>query len=428
MKHLALGLALAAGLASPAAAEPVTVNLARFFGACEDAGTDTHTSVGEACIIQSIINAASQEIPDVTVKTLPTDWGNYYDHVKAMFAAGDPPDIFVIHRSSIPEFASLGALADIGPDLEAAGIDMSDWTEGAKKAVTYDGKIVAVPMDFHANLWHVNMDIMKKAGLVKDGKPILPHSPEELLAQAKKVKEVTGKDYLAADFSQFPIGVRLVLSLIWQQGSNIFDGDTATIDTPEALNAVKAITQLFDGGYANPKLNYADSQQEFLNGNAAVLVNGTWVVNEYTKQAENPDTGLKDYYVSDFPQLFDQPATWADNHTWAIPSTLKDRNPEKYKAALQVAAFIYNHDADWARTGHMAVRKSVLESKAYRDLPHRAEYVGTEKIARDTPASPEYSKIQDTLNRNLQSIWLTGKDPKKALAEAQNEVQDILDQ
>ncbi|TNE93103.1 MAG: extracellular solute-binding protein, partial [Rhodobacteraceae bacterium] len=117
MKHLALGLALAAGLASPAAAEPVTVNLARFFGACENAGTDTKTSVGEACIIQSIINAASKEIPDVTVKTLPTDWGNYYDQVKAMFAAGDPPDIFVIHRSSIPEFASLGALADIGPDL-----------------------------------------------------------------------------------------------------------------------------------------------------------------------------------------------------------------------------------------------------------------------------------------------------------------------
>jgi multiple sugar transport system substrate-binding protein len=45
----------------------------------------------------------------------------------------------------------------------------------------------------------------------------------------------TGKDYLAADFAQFPIGVRLVLALMWQQGENIFDERrTATIDTEAA--------------------------------------------------------------------------------------------------------------------------------------------------------------------------------------------------
>jgi multiple sugar transport system substrate-binding protein len=33
--------------------------------------------------------------------------------------------------------------------------------------VTYNGKIYGVPMDFHANLWHVNMDIMEQAGLVE---------------------------------------------------------------------------------------------------------------------------------------------------------------------------------------------------------------------------------------------------------------------
>lgn len=428
MKRLALGLALAAGLATNVAAAPITINLARFFGACENAGTDTHTTVGEACIIQSIINAANEKIPGVKINTLPTDWGNYYDHIKAMFAAGNPPDIFVIHRSALPEFASIGALADVGPDLKSVGIDTSDWTDGAKKAVTYGKHIYAVPMDFHANLWHVNMDIMKQAGLVKDGKPILPHSPAELLAQAKLVKEKTGKDYLAADFSQFPIGVRLVLSLIWQQNSNIFNGNKATIDTPQALNAVDAITQLFKGGYADPKLNYADSQQAFLNGKAAVLVNGDWVVGDFTNQVKKPDVALKHYYVSTFPQLFQSPATWADNHTWAIPASLKKNDPKKYHAALEVAAFIYNHNLDWARTGHMSVRKSVLNSAAYKALPHRAEYIDTPSIAKDVPRTVHYNKIQDVLNRNLQSIWLTGKDPKKALAEAQSEVQDILDQ
>ncbi len=423
MRNVLLTAACAATLATGAFAQEIT--LGRFFGACEDAGTDTTTSTGEACIIQSIINAADAELDGISINTLPTDWGNYYDQIKAAYAGGTPPDVHVMHRHRIPEFAGLGALAEISGDLEAAGIDPDDWSPAALEAVTYNGGIYGVPMDFHANLWHVNMEIMAEAGLVEDGKPVLPSSPEELLAHAQQVKEATGKDYLAADFAQFPIGVRVVLALIWQQGANIFTEDgTATINTEAGRNAVTAITQLFDAGLADPQLNYADSQQAFLNGEAAILVNGTWVVDFYTAEAAKEEVGLDDYYVADFPTLFDTGATWADSHMWAIPSTL---DGEKKAAALKVLAFINDHNIDWARTGHMAVRKSVVESDAYRSLPHRDEYTGTAAIAKDTPPSQRYGAIQDVLNRELQAIWLTGKPVEDALDDAELEVQDLLD-
>ena len=183
---------------------------------------------------------------------------------------------------------------------------------------------MGVPMDFHANLWHLNMEVMDAAGLVDEsGAPILPSSPAEMLEHAKAVKDATGQNYLAADFAQFPLGVRLVLALVWQQGANVFDGDTATIDTPEVRNAIAAVTDLFDAGLANPQLNYADSQQAFLNGEAAVLVNGTWVVDLYDSEAANTETALSNYYAADFPTLFDEGATWADSHMWAIPAPLE---------------------------------------------------------------------------------------------------------
>jgi multiple sugar transport system substrate-binding protein len=425
MRHLIIGIAAAATVATGIQAQDVT--LARFFGDCEGAGTDTSTSVGEACIIQSIINAASAEIEGVTVNTLPTDWGNYYDQIKAAYAAGSPPDVHVMHRHRVPEFAALGALADLSGDLEAVGIDPSDWTESAREAVSYEGRIYGVPMDLHANLWHINMGLMEEAGLVEGGEPVLPSSPEELLEHARMMKEATGQDYLAADFAQFPIGVRLVLALVWQQRSNIFTEDgTATINTEEARTAVETITQLFDAGYANPQLNYADSQQAFLNGEAAVLVNGTWVVDLYTAEAVKAETGLETYRVADFPTLFDGGATWADSHMWVIPSPLQ-ASEDDYMSALKVLAFINEHNIDWARTGHMAVRESVLESDEYRDLPHRAHYTGTTDIARDTPPSERYGAIQDVLNRELQAIWLTGKPVEDALMDAEFEVQDLLD-
>ena len=423
MKHVLFSAAAAATLATGVFAQEVT--LGRFFGACEDAGTDTTTSTGEACIIQSIINAADAELDGITINTLPTDWGNYYDQIKAAYAGGTPPDVHVMHRHRIPEFAGLGALAEISDDLEAADIDPNDWSPAALDAVSFNGGIYGVPMDFHANLWHVNMDVMAEAGLVEDGKPVLPSSPEELLAHAQQVKDATGKDYLVADFAQFPIGVRLVLALMWQQNANIFTDDgTATINTDAGKNAVTTITQLFDAGLANPQLNYADSQQAFLNGEAAILVNGTWVVDFYTEQAADPEVGLANYYVADFPTLFETGATWADSHMWAIPSTL---DGDKKVAALKVLAFINDHNIDWARTGHMAVRKSVVESAAYTSLPHRDEYTGTAAIAKDTPPSERYGAIQDVLNRELQAIWLTGKSLDDALDDAELEVQDLLD-
>lgn len=427
MKHVILASAVTAMSVTGVAAQEIS--LGRFFGACEDAGTDTTTSVGEACIIQSIINAADAELDGVTIETLPTDWGNYYDQIIAAYAGGEPPDVHVMHRHRVPQFAGLGALANLTDDLAAAGIDTSDWAPAALDAVSYEGGIYGVPMDFHANLWHVNMEIMEAAGLVNDdGTPVLPSSPEELLEHAAMVEAATGQDYLAADFAQFPLGVRTVLALVWQQGSNIFSDDgTATIDTEAARNAITAITQLFDAGYADATLNYADSQQAFLNGEAAILVNGTWVVDFYDAEAANPDVALSDYYVADFPTLFSEGATWADSHMWAIPASVQRDDPETYAAALQVLAFINEHNIDWARTGHMAVRSSVLASEDYAGLPHRDEYTGTASIARDTPASESYGAIQDVLNRELQAIWLTGKSVDDALSDAELEVQDLLD-
>ncbi len=219
------------------------------------------------------------------------------------------------------------------------------------------------------------------------------------------VKDATGQDYLAADFAQFPIGVRVVLALMWQQNANIFTDDgTATINTEAGQNAVTAITQLFDAGFANPQLNYADSQQAFLNGEAGILVNGTWVVDFYTAEAAKEEVGLDNYYVADFPTLFETGATWADSHMWAIPASLEG---ESRAAALKVLAFINDHNIDWARTGHMSVRTSVVESEAYQSLPHRDEYTGTAAIA--------------TRHATIRALW---RDPGRAEPRASGDLVD----
>jgi len=68
----------------------------------------------------------------------------------------------------------------------------------------------------------------------------------------------------------------------------------------------------------------------------------------------------------------------------------------------------------------------VLASDAFKKLPHRSEYVGTASIARALPPIQNQRGIQDVMVSGLSAVWLTGQDPKAALAGMQSRVDRIL--
>ncbi|MGI9450124.1 MAG: extracellular solute-binding protein [Geminicoccaceae bacterium] len=426
-RWLKIGLFLSGcglGLSTDAYAADIALTVGRFFGPCTDADPKIEQANGEACIIQAIFNTFSDQDNAINIDMQPANWDRYYEQLEENYDKGTPPDVHILHRHRLPDFFEAKVLAPLGDDLVKAGIDIADWEPHALNAVTIDDVIFGVPFDMHANLWHINLALLSKAGLVgDDGRPILPQSPGEMLDHAKRVKEATGKAYLAADFTQFPIGVRAVLSLLWQQGQNIHNGLEVTIDTPEMRAALTTMTDLFDAGYADPSHDYEHAQEAFLNDQVAILINGTWAVEFYDREASKAEVTLTDYDVANFPTLFDQPATWADSHLWVIPADLKERVPEKYEAALKLLAWINDHNLDWARTGHLATRTSVLESQAYETLPHRLDYKLSATITHDIPPSTAYNDVQDVLTRNLQSIWRGKKSLDKALADAEIEVE-----
>ena len=103
-------------------ASAVDITIARFFGDCEDAGSDTKATSGEACIIQSIINAFNEQNPDINVTTEVLDWGQTYNILQTRYADNSAPDIHIMHRHRIPQFSSIGAIADLSGELEKYGI------------------------------------------------------------------------------------------------------------------------------------------------------------------------------------------------------------------------------------------------------------------------------------------------------------------
>lgn len=406
--------------------EGTTISLARFFGDCEETtqGVTDLSQAGTECeAIQIITNKFNAENEwGIEVERLGgSEWNSFYDALNTSIAGGSPADIVNMHAHTLPTYASRGNI--ISFDAESVGIDLSDATSSAAAGVTWDGETYAVPFDLHAVLAHLNVDIFVESGLVDaEGNPVLPTSPEEFLEAAKKVKETTGKYFVSMAYVTDPMGFRLFSALVNQQGGELVAADgTVNIDSPEAAAALEFLNTLVDEGYADVTVDYSGSVSQFLDGNAALLVNGTWVVNEYDSTA--PFT----YQATDFPTLYDEPATWAASHVWALPRQSGD-DPVRYRAALEFAQFLYDNTETWAiATGHVSPRTSVLESSVYAAAPQRANYVDTAlSTGRLVPQVENWQAAEDAIFEQISSTWLSGKSVADALTEAQNRVEQAL--
>jgi len=423
---------LVATLGTTPALAATEITLFRFFGGCSDEYanvTDLSKAVGECGIIQVLTNKFNAENKEgITVKTQSVEWGVYYDRLSANVAGRTPPDIAVMHRSVLPNYQVRNLLQPLGKDFATVGIDTADFVPVARDAVTANGEVWALPFDLHALLWHVNADLFIKAGLVDaNGQPKMPTSPAELLQHAETMKARTGKAYFAIPSGADPMPAWQYLSWVWQQGGNIVDAEkkAAQLESKESKEALRLLNALYAAGHANRKHDYAGAQQAFLAGEAAVLVNGTWGVDTYAAQAGASQSALKNYVVRDMPSLYGKEAVWSDSHTWVLPKQSKP-DAAKQKAALTFLKFLNDNNLQWARTGHLPVRASVLKSAEMQALPHRAEYTRTATIATAMPAIQYQRAHMDLLVNELNSTWLVNKDPNKALTDAQRAASHIL--
>jgi len=403
--------------------EGTTVTMSRMFGDCEETTqgvTDTAKAASECEAIQILTNKFNAENAyGITVERLGgADWNSYYDAFNASVAGGEPADIANLHDYSVSDYAKRGQLVPF--DAKANGIDLSDATEQAQGSVVYDGETVAVPFDSHAILAHVNTDILAQAGYMDaDGRPIMPTNAAELLEMAKAVKDKTGTYLMSMGFANDDMAWRVFFSLVGQQGSALIGEDGAVqIDTPEAAAALEVMNELIDGGYIHTTADYAGSIDEWKDGKSAILVNGTWVVNEYAA------TAPFGYAVTDFPTVFDESAVWASSHMWVLPRQ-KDNDPVKYRAALEFAKFLYDNTDVWAiATGHIAPRVSVIESTEYLEAPNREFYTETAlSNIRFVPQIENWTAVKDLIHAQLEEVWFNGKDISAALSEAQSRVE-----
>jgi ABC-type glycerol-3-phosphate transport system substrate-binding protein len=108
-------------------------------------------------------------------------------------AGGNPPDVAGHYSAQVPAYAEKGALMDLGPLAEQAGIKRSDYVTHYYDLGVYQGKLWALPTTPASIALHWNKRLFREAGLDPE---VPPKTIEELDEWAERMTkwEVTLPD------------------------------------------------------------------------------------------------------------------------------------------------------------------------------------------------------------------------------------------
>jgi multiple sugar transport system substrate-binding protein len=115
-------------------------------------------------------------------------------------------------------------------------------------------------------------------------------------------------------------------------------------------------------------------------------INGVWEVPTMVDLQAKGE--LFDWGAVQLPTFFDQPATWADSHAFAIPANQgEEMAPEHRKAVMEVIGWMAKNSAFWATAGHIPAYGPVRESEEFKTMEPNATYSSLAETAVFDPRS-----------------------------------------
>lgn len=374
---------------------------------------------GEAYIMTNLINQFNKEQDEILIREEPMAWGDYYNKLLAALVAGNPPDLAMMHRSSLTDFVERDAVIPLDDYLSSKIKD--DYLENIRSAVTYNNKMYALPLDTHPIILFYNKNVLKEAGLVdENGKEVLPKTFEEFYAFCQQVKNRTGKQALVIE-EYWNLGERLWLTIYKNLGGRLEDENgNFIIERDIAIKTYSEILKFFEEGLSE-FVGYETGRALFITDEAAFDIDGVWTIAAFEEMGVLNNLGAVSIPSYSFTS---QPSVWGDSHTLVIPKAPKI-NEERVKAAVTFAEWLVSHSYEWAKAGHLPVVKSVRTSEEFLDLPLRKGYMDAAEQA-FIPQVMGWNEIKTKLADVGQGVILNQLTPEQAADEVLNTIKQVV--
>jgi multiple sugar transport system substrate-binding protein len=205
----------------------------------------------------------------VTIRTMPSDTGQYFDKIRTEFQAGGG-DIDVIGGDVIwpIQFAAQGWVQDLSDNFPEP--EQNKFLPAPINASIYEDGIYAVPWFEDAGLLYSRVDLLEQAGYSAP-----PETWDELKEMAVKTAQDTGTKYgFLFQGSNYEGGVCNALEYIRTHGGDVLSDVTSgevIIDSPEAAAGLETYRSMITSGAAPQAVsNYEETEGDplFENGDS----------------------------------------------------------------------------------------------------------------------------------------------------------------
>jgi multiple sugar transport system substrate-binding protein len=351
---------------------------------------------------RNVISAFSDKEPEITVKLIEaSDRDDLLARLATGFAAGSPPDLFLINYRFFGQFAAKGVLEPLQGRLDdSKEFAEGDFYEQALAPFRFRGALQCLPQNISSLVVYYNRDLFRNAGVQE---PTANWTWKEMTDKAGALtKDVDGD----GKTEQYGLGVEPVLirlaPFLWSNGAELVKEDASGFDlgtkaAQEVLDEFLVLRSNYRVIPSEEEVKSEDDETRFINGRTAMYMDSRRATPGFRKIT------AFDWDVAPLPR-FKEPATILHSDAYCMTTDSK------------------NKDAAW-RYVEFALGKEGQEitARAGRTVPSLKEVSTTEAFL-DPNAKPANSQVWlDAIDgmRNVPSIstWPEIEDAAEPLLE-----------
>lgn len=227
---------------------------------------------------ENIVRSFEEKNPGMTINYIGTPNEQTLQQAVVAINGGNAPDIIQVNPGWVSQLNGMGALASLTDHIPEA--TLSQIPASYKDAMSFDGKLVALPWIPGPIAMVYNRTLLEQAGLDPDHPPTTWTDFTAAVSAVCAIGPVDGAQTygVALRSAQQPATGLWAIPLIWAQGGDIIDAEgRVSFDTPEVRVVMNWYKDLITAGCAPEFFDIQQSRNVFAQGRAGFIFEGPWV-------------------------------------------------------------------------------------------------------------------------------------------------------
>jgi len=355
-------------------------------------------------VVDSLVKEFEKQ-EKVEVEITELSWGDGKVKLLAAFNSNTAPDVLELGSDWVSQFSSAGVLSDISHHVE-----MSKYLDFAQEPCRWENGIYALPWIVDTRVLFVNMDLLKANGFENP-----PTTYAEMLEMSKVINkgDIYGFGINGSDKHRL---YKKVLSFIWSEGGNIYDGKNFQFDSPQVIAGVQKYKDLAQYGIV-------DTQKEldnyFAKGRLAFWISGSWLlktVNEFAK--------VKDMQLVRIPDFSNNGVSFAGGEYLSI-----SKKSENQELALKLVKFLTDgkNSVEFCRNipeAGFPADKEYYSSDFY-DSEYKAVFAKQLESSKMTPMHPKWLEVEELFEGAVEQILYDRMTTEQAMKDLQSKMKGL---